>query len=178
MCKEVCFRAEVDSDTPVSNLSEEELQKLRLSLTDILSKINYSEFTPCIIWDGIRKDSPTDYHSMKITQYQKLDTFISMSAALDSFYMLSDNAKRLNQKKASILKILNNDVTRCHKKISLHQDILRETANRDKFRLYGELITANIYQIPKNVEKVALVNYYTKDNEYIDILLIKTLPSG
>ena len=35
----------------------------------------------------------------------------------------------------------------------------------DRFKIYGELITANLYKIPnKNVEKIELQNYYDNNN--------------
>ena len=34
-------------------------------------------------------------------------------------------------------------------------------ARSDTFRLYGELITANIHQIPRGAKEVTLTNYYT-----------------
>ena len=36
----------------------------------------------------------------------------------------------------------------------------------DKYRLYGELITSNLYKIPnKNIEKIELENYYDSNNK-------------
>lgn len=48
---------------------------------------------------------------------------------------------------------------------------MRESAQRDKYKLFGELIISNIYNIPKNAEKVTLLNYYSSDNEYVEIPL-------
>ena len=56
--------------------------------------------------------------------------------------------------------------------------LLKECEDMDKYRLYGELITSNLYRIPnKNVDKVELENYYD-NNAKITINLDKRfLPS-
>jgi len=54
-------------------------------------------------------------------------------------------------------------------------DTLREVAEREKFKLYGELITANIYCIPKNASKVSLLNYYSENGEYVEVPLDENL---
>jgi predicted ribosome quality control (RQC) complex YloA/Tae2 family protein len=71
--------------------------------------------------------------------------------------------------------VLNNSIDRCNKKITIYQDIMRESAERDKYKLFGELIISNIYCIPKNSEKVSLLNYYSSDNEYVEVPLDKNL---
>lgn len=48
---------------------------------------------------------------------------------------------------------------------------LSECDDRDKYRLYGELITSNLYRIPnKNIDKIEVENYYN-NNEIISIPL-------
>lgn len=41
----------------------------------------------------------------------------------------------------------------------------------EKFKLYGDLITANIYAIEKGQEIATLINYYDPDRQTIDIPL-------
>jgi len=175
LCNEVCYRAQVDEKTPIDKLTDEELERIKNSLSAIISKISSSNFTPCIAWSDQTKRKPLDFHSLEITQYPILEYNSSICHILDLFYTSKDNAERLVQKKSALNKILNNYLDRCNKKIAIHQDTLRQVADRDKFKLYGELITANIYCIPKNAKKVSLLNYYSENNEYIDIPLDENL---
>ncbi|AEV69130.1 Rqc2 family fibronectin-binding protein [Acetivibrio clariflavus] len=175
LCDEVCYRAQVDAKTPIDKLTDEELEKIKNSLSEIILKISSSNFTPCIAWSDQTKRKPLDFHSLEITQYPILEYNSSICHILDLFYTSKDNAERLVQKKSALNKILNNYLDRCNKKIAIHQDTLRQVADRDKFKLYGELITANIYCIPKNAKKVSLLNYYSENNEYIDIPLDENL---
>lgn len=175
LCDEICYRAEIDGRTPIDSLTDEELERVKQSLNTIISKISTSSFSPCIAWSDKTNTKPLDFHSLEMTQYPILEYHSSISYILDLFYTSKDNAERLVQKKSFLNKILNNCLERCNKKISIHQDTLRQVADRDKFKLYGELITANIYCIPKNSKSVTLLNYYSEDNEYIEIPLDENL---
>lgn len=43
---------------------------------------------------------------------------------------------------------------------------LKECDDMDKYRLYGELITSNLYRIPnRNVDEIELENYYENNNQ-------------
>lgn len=175
LCKEICFRSEVEPDTLIGKLSDKDLKNLKRSLNNVVEDIISSNFTPCIIWRDPDILKPLDFHSVKITQYQHVEFFESISNVLDIFYSSKDNVERLTQKKSSIFKVINNNIDRCNKKITIYQDTIRKSALRDKYKLFGELITSNIYCIPKNLEKVSLLNYYSEDNEYVEIPLDKNL---
>jgi len=69
--------------------------------------------------------------------------------------------------------VLNNCIDRCNKKIALQNEKLREMADREKYKLYGELIIANLHAIPKNAEVAHVLNYYSEKPEYMDIPLEK-----
>ncbi|HZX20793.1 MAG TPA: NFACT family protein, partial [Clostridia bacterium] len=57
---------------------------------------------------------------------------------------------------------------------NLNED-LKKGHNAEKYRLYGDLITANIYQIEKNQDTARLVNYYDEDHNTITIPLKREL---
>ncbi len=175
LCKEVCFRSGVEPDALIKNLSDKDIKNIQISLNNIVKEILSSNFAPCIIWRDPDILKPLDFHCIKITQYQHVEFFDSINNVLDIFYSSKDNIERLTQKKASIFKVLNNSIDRCNKKITIYQDIMRESAEKDKYKLFGELIISNIYCIPKNSEKVSLLNYYSSDNEYVEVPLDKNL---
>ncbi|WP_010252390.1 Rqc2 family fibronectin-binding protein [Acetivibrio cellulolyticus] len=171
LCEEVCHRAEIDGRTIIDDLSDTDLEKVKYNLNKIISNIAVSSFSPCIAWADETKSKPIDFHSLEITQYSNIEYIPSISSTLDLFYTSKDTAERLVQKKSDLTKVLNNGIDRCNKKISIHQETLRDVADREKLKLYGELLTANIYCIPKNSKQVSLLNYYSENSEYVDIPL-------
>ena len=94
-------------------------------------------------------------------QSQSVTYMTSISETLDTFYSKKYWAERLKQKTGDLSKVLQTSLDRCNKKLALQQDKLREVAKRESLKLFGKLITANIYCIPTGVKAVSLSNYYT-----------------
>jgi len=171
LCREVCVRAGLDPQAMVSSLSQAERSNLKQAMDEIIQEIIQNQYVPCIIFEDEQYQRPIDFHCLNITQYRHVLVMDSISKTLDIFYSSRDNAERLKQKKSDIFKALNNSIDRCLKKLAIQQDTLREVADREKFKLYGELITANIYSIPNNARSVSLLNYYSENAEHIEIPL-------
>ncbi len=172
LCREVCFKAGIGNRTGAASLPEDARLSLKRALDSILAEIKQSKYSPCIMFDDVQHQKPLDYHCLSISQYKYHLSLGSISQVLDTFYSTRDKSERLRQKKSDLYKILNNSIDRCNKKLAIQEETLRDVADRENLRLYGELITANIYAIPKNAESVSLLNYYSKSgDEYIDIPL-------
>lgn len=74
-----------------------------------------------------------------------------------------------------MLKLILTQLKKIHKKLANINQKLEDCKNMDTYRLYGELITSNLYHIPKeNLESVELENYY-EENKKIVIPLDHTI---
>lgn len=175
LCREICHLAGIDGKKPIGDLSDQSVSSLANVLENIIRKINTSDFEPCIAFEDEKFENPVDFHCLRLHQYKYVKTLPSISAVLDEFYSVKDAYERLSQKKSALVKILQTNIERCKRKISLQQEKLREVADREKLKLYGELITANIYSIPRNAKSVSLLNYYSDKGEYINIPLDENL---
>ncbi len=171
MCREACYRAGIDNRIGAAALDPDKRDALKKALDGILEEINQSEYSPCVLFEDKHQQKPLDFHCLEIHQYKHVLALGSISEVLDTFYSSRDNAERLRQKKSDLNKVLNNSIDRCSKKISIQQETLRDVADRENLKLYGELITANIHTVPQNAKSVYLLNYYSENGEYIDIPL-------
>lgn len=171
ICREICLRCGIEPKTSISSLSRQELSDLSSVLNDIKDALVSEAFTPCIVYDGIDKEKPVDFHCLKLQQFDNVKYFDSINTVLDIYYSEKDRFESLKQKKTDLQKILSVNIDRCNKKKAIQEQTLREVADRDKLKLYGELIIANMYAIPKNADKVSLLNYYSDNNEYIEVPL-------
>ncbi|MCL2838035.1 MAG: NFACT family protein [Oscillospiraceae bacterium] len=93
-----------------------------------------------------------------------------ISETVDKFFADKDFAERMKQKSATLVKLITNNIKRCEKKIKLHTENIAAAENRDKYKVYGDLITANIYRIEYGMDKISVENYYD-DNAQIEIPL-------
>lgn len=177
LCREVCHRAGIDGRTPLSGIDPKLLDKMGNVLGEMVKSFTAGEFKPCLVFGDAANHRPIDFHCIEIRQYPAANIrFLpSINMVLDCFYSAKDFAARLNQKKSDLQKLLNTNIERCNKKMALQQEKLREVADREKLKLYGELITSNIYSIPKGAEKAVLLNYYSDKEEYVEIALDKNL---
>jgi predicted ribosome quality control (RQC) complex YloA/Tae2 family protein len=177
LCREICHRAGIDSRTGASAIDADTRKMLKKVLDGAADDIRNGRYSPCVLFEDERHQAPLDFHCLDITQFRHKIFTGSISETMDVFYASCDNAERLKQKKADIYKVLRNYIERVEKKIAIQQDTLRDVADREKLRLYGELITANIHAIPRNAGSVSLLNYYSDtQDEYVDIPLDPNLP--
>jgi predicted ribosome quality control (RQC) complex YloA/Tae2 family protein len=179
LCREVCHLAGIEGRTGAASLEQDKRKVLSSALDTILQDIKQSNYAPCVIFEDEQHLKPLDFHCLGINQYGNVLSLTSISEVLDLFYSSRDNSERLRQKKSDLYKVLNNSIDRCSKKLAIQQETLRDVAGREKLKLYGELITANIYAIPQNIKSVSLLNYYSETGEYIDVPLDPNLlPQG
>ena len=95
---------------------------------------------------------------------------------LDNFYFDKEQNNLFTSTKNNLLKIVLVNLKKVTKKLENINTKLQECNNLDKFRLYGELLTANIYRFKDlpNSESVTVENYYDENKE-ITIPLDKKL---
>ncbi len=171
LCREITFLSGIDDRISFDALPKEKKDSLLSVLKDTFEAIIISNFKPCIVFDSEDMDKPIEFHCLNLKQYNFVRHYPTMNQALDAFYREKDRAERSKQKKSDVLKVINNNLERCNKKLSLQQEKMREVSDRDELKLCGELLTANIYSIPKNTKSVTLLNYYSENNDTVEILL-------
>lgn len=91
---------------------------------------------------------------------------------IDDFYNNKEADENFKNYRNSILKLILQELKKYTKRLSNINKKLDECSNMDLYKLYGELITANLYKIDnnKNIDKIQLENYYD-NNSLIEIPL-------
>ena len=90
---------------------------------------------------------------------------------LDDFYTKKERNEAFSNFKNDLLKLLLNNIKKLQIKLENIDNKLKDCKEMDKYKLYGELITSNLYRIKKyNVESIDLENYYD-ENKVITIPL-------
>lgn len=117
--------------------------------------------------------SVKDFYCKELYQLENLNkrSYDSPSALIEEFYHEKDKTDRLNAKSYDLQKIVNNNIDRCNKKLEILKKTLKECEEKDHYRIFGELLTANIYNIKKGDKSVKTLNYYEVNEEYIEIKL-------
>lgn len=169
LCREICFRAQIDSRKTPIDLTEEEKISLCNTLLSFIEDIKAERYIPSIAYADEDNGTPVDFHCFPMNQYSKSTPIDTMSEAIDRFYVNLDHSDRLKQKKSGVQKVLHNALERCRKKIAIQNEKLAEVQNREHLKLYGELLTANIYCLESGSKIARVLNYYSENEEYVDI---------
>lgn len=96
-----------------------------------------------------------------------------LNYALDNFYSKKETAELFKNYRNTLLNIILAYFKKYEKRLENIDTKLEECKNMDKYKLYGELITANLYKMPNyNIPSIQLENYYDNNNK-IEIPLDK-----
>ena len=106
--------------------------------------------------------------SSENTSDLKVNTFI------DNYYTYKEKSENFENYRNNVLKLILNILKKYEKRLSNINIKLKECNDMDKYKLYGELLTANLYRINNNIniESISLENYYD-NNDLIEIKLDK-----
>ncbi len=171
LASEICNNGNIDPSKNTEELSDNEIKSLYNSFNNIVMLNNQENFKPQIIYN--ENETVLDFTVFDFNIFNHLDKkyFSSISELLEFFYKSKDLTYRLNQKSQDLKRLISQNIERCAKKKEIQQKTLKDIENRETLKLYGELITANIYAIKKGMTKVILNNFYSENFEEIEIRL-------
>ena len=172
IAEELCYRANIDSDASVLSLSDWQKDKFYDVYQNLLKDMEENNYTPTVI---LKNNRPMEVYPFALTHYGDLEqkTFTTMSEALEFFYATKNLKNNMEQRSYDLRKQIQTILDRNRKKLLIQEKQLKDTISMDKYKLYGELLTANAYQVESGIKKVSLLNYY--DNTTLEIPLDETL---
>ncbi len=104
---------------------------------------------------------PKDY----ILDFSENRQPFQLNFALDDFYYSKESSEFFTNYRNTILNLILATLKKYEKRLTNIDDKLFECSNMDKYKLYGELITANLYKITNsNQSSIKLENYYDNNN--------------
>ena len=98
---------------------------------------------------------------------------LQINSFLDNYYFEKEQKNLFNSSKNNLLKIISSSLKKVYKKLENINQKLKECEEMNKYKLYGELLTSNIYKFNncQNLDEIEVFNYY--DNKNIIIPLDK-----
>lgn len=166
--EEICFIAGIDSSLPPKELSADIMQHLYNQFTLYLTNVKEGAFRPAIYYLG---KEPKEFASLPLThftEYRRVE-FDKISNVLETYYAAKNTITRIRQKSSDLRHILQTALERNRKKYDLQIKQLKDTENRDGYKIYGELLHVYGYNLEEGAKTLGAFNYYT--NEMIQIPL-------
>lgn len=173
VAEEICYLAGIDSQMTASDLTDDMLTHLYRQFQYYMEDVRNGAFNPVIYFDG---NTPKEFSALPLTHFQNLEKkeYGSISEVLSTYYATRNTLVRIRQKSADLRHIVQTALERNRKKYELQSRQLKDTENRDLYKVYGELINAYGYQLPEGSKELTALNYYTGEEITIPLDPVKT----
>ena len=160
VAEEICYLSGIDSALTPRELSEDLLTHLYRQFTLYFEEVTAGHFSPAIYYHGAE---PKEFSALPLTHFSQYirKEYDSISRLLEDYYAEKNTLTRIRQKSVDLRRVVQTALERNRKKYDLQAKQLRDTENREKFKVYGELIHTYGYNLEPGAKKLEALNYYT-----------------
>ena len=161
--REICYRADIDSDKSAIALENGESVRLWDAFNEVMEQIRNDEFSPELIYIN---DKPKEYAAIPLTMFHSGDDssykeYDEISSLLLDFYSEKNTVTRIRQKSSDLRKVVATALERNIRTLDLQTNQLRDTEKKDKYRIYGELLTVYGYNAEPDAKSITVNDYNT-----------------
>lgn len=147
-------------DLEINDLNDENLEKLYDYIKDIVFENDVSNLDFKFIELNNNKN---DYY---LSKTKKTKNVFHLNFCLDDFYFEKESILEFKIYRDSVLKMILSVLNKYKKRLDNMNKKLSECDDMQKYKLYGELITANLYRIENiPISEITLENYYDNNNK-------------
>lgn len=173
LASEWCFRA-FGGDITAAELDNDKISALTAEI--LRTRDNF--LSGKRVYNSLWAEQAKDFCFEDITQYSGIYTkkiFDTPSALLDDFYSEGAAAVRLKQRYSELYKLIGGLYTKTLRRLENRRLELAQSDGRDKYRLWGDLLSANLYRIKRGDRELVCENYLEEGCPTISIPLDEML---
>lgn len=138
------------------------------SFISLMDEVRAHRFAPAIYTNGEKEW----FYVLPLTHLQaEAKPFATPSELLDRFYFGKAERDRVKQQAHDLERFIANEKAKNEKKLIKLKQTLEEAKRAEQYRLYGELLTANLYAVERGMNEIEVVNYYDENGATITIPL-------
>ena len=169
--REISLDAGLPQDQKLGYMSSLDYEKLSDAILRLRKRIREGDFTPQILYENGKS---FDFSAIPVRQYSgnpafHADNFRSPSELLTFYYGGKEKEDRVRQKSADLKKQCSTLLERVSKKLSLQEKQLKDTEKKERFRIFGELLTTYGYSLKGGEKELICENYYNGQEEHIPL---------
>lgn len=164
MCEEIEFMTNIDFKKNIFSLNNDEIEILNKVFLNIFLDIKENKFVPIKIYkEAIFKD----FYSIDLKEFSEKDKekIESISSLLEEFYNSKFLRDSLGSKSKELRRAVKKHIDKINRKISNQSNELNLALNRDKYKVYADLISSNFHRIEKGSDHVTVENFYNEMEE-------------
>ncbi len=179
LAEEIAFRASLEPSGVVKDIKPEEMQVLLKMLFSLEEAVKTNNWEPTLIINasGFFKDFTCfDLKSVPSSQKQP---FKKMNRLLNTFYNFKEKQHKTDQLKHSLVSLVEEEIRKIKTRGEKLKLKLKTAEKAEELRLWGDLLTSQMYQVQKGMEQVELVNFYDPEQKIVKVPLDPRLsPAG
>lgn len=160
VCREAVWRAFGENALRANELTAAQQAALAEAIESIKAEFAAGG-TPTSV--ASPEGKPVEFTFFAPTQYGAgyvLTAWPSFSQLLEGYYSEKDRAERLRTKSKELHKAVHNLYERAVRKQAARKEELAASGKSEKLRLYGELLSANLYMAEKGMKEITVPNWY------------------
>lgn len=142
----------------ITTINKENLLELQKYINNILTFPNNLYFTE------VYKNNKLSDFTLSLENDITVEKFY-LNKFIDNFYFSRETEETFNNYKNNALKLVADSQKKLLNRLNSINNKLKDCEERDKYRLYGELITSNLYKLTNtHTDYIELENYYDNNN--------------
>lgn len=164
IANKILLDAAIDDKNLLKNLDENDANKFISSFIKTFEEVKEKNYSFNIYKLSERKSA---YNAINLNQYASLEkeNFPSISELLDKYYYEKDQKDRIAQRSQNMRHTISANLKRAKNKLQKQKEEMLESANREAYKVYADLISSNIHKISKGLKEIKLENFYDNMNE-------------
>ncbi|MCQ2546040.1 MAG: NFACT RNA binding domain-containing protein [Clostridia bacterium] len=113
----------------------------------------------------VRDGKPADFHVVPLAAYEEDEsyeaiTFDTLSKAAAFYFVNRESSNTIKQKSGDLHRVVKAQMDKLNLKVQRLNEDLHKAENSEKYRLYGELLTANLHLVKAGMKSVHVTSYY------------------
>lgn len=160
IAERICYEAKFDSYIPANTLEYGNQNIIWMNFFQLINMVKNNSFSP-VIYESNGK--PEEFSAISLSTYSDCESisFDSISQLLETYYAKKNLYTRMRQKSVDLRKIVSTALERDNKKYNIQLKQLKDTEKKDKYKVYGELLTTYGYSIEPGAKKFETIDFYT-----------------
>ena len=132
-------------------------------LKALITSIDDKRFTPLVYLD--ETDKPVVFHITPLAAYEEDSryrslAFATLSEAACYYFINRESSNTVKQKSNDLLRVIKTNLDKLKLKMQRLEEDLYKAENSEQYRLYGELLTANLHIVKPGMKEVTVTSYY------------------
>ncbi|MGQ9511996.1 Rqc2 family fibronectin-binding protein [Thermodesulfitimonas sp.] len=165
--REVVCRAELPSDITLGECGIYEYRRLYTAFRDLITSVIEGMAVPTLV---VAHGIPVDFAPFAPAQPGGEQIQGPLNQLVDRFYTTKAAITTFRTQKQRLMEVVNREIKHLNHKLDEILALLDDPA-ADRYRLYGELLMANLYRLEAGAQEALLENFYLPTSPLVAIPL-------